>query len=125
MVMSRKTRSSSSSRSNQAKLAQLGMAVPQVMAHRLTRMAMAGPLLSPRDRKEFTGMVMEKQLAFSQAWMAMAMETWRMQQAWAAAWFTGQVPSLTAAVNRIAAKGLAPVHRKAVSNAKRLAKTRI
>ncbi len=122
VTRSRKTGSRSS---NQTKLAQIGMAVPQVMAHRLTRLALAGPVLSPRDRKEFTGMVMEKQLAFSQAWMAMAMETWRMQQAWATAWFTGQVPSLTSAANRIAAKGLAPVHRKAVSNAKRLAKTRL
>ena len=32
---------------------ELGMAVPVVMAHRLTRMAVAGPTPSVRDRKEF------------------------------------------------------------------------
>jgi len=42
------------------KLAGLGFAAPQVIAHRLTRMALAGPTMSARDRKEFTGMVVEK-----------------------------------------------------------------
>jgi len=44
------------------KLAELGVAAPQVVSHRLTRMALAGPALNARDRKEFTGMVVEKQL---------------------------------------------------------------
>jgi hypothetical protein len=40
-----------------AKAAELAFAVPQVVAHRVTRMALAGPSLSDRDRKEFLGNV--------------------------------------------------------------------
>ena len=43
--------------------AQLAVAVPQVVAHRVTRMAIAGPKLSQRDRKEFALMVAEKESA--------------------------------------------------------------
>lgn len=115
MASSRKTPTSrrSSSASTTAKLAQLGVAVPQVMAHRLTRMALAGPVLSARDRKEFTGMVMEKQMAFSQAWVAMTFEMLRLQQIWAMSLMTGQMPPIASAADKIAAKGLAPLHRKA------------
>ena len=35
------------------KAAELAFAVPQVVAHRVTRMAIAGPSLSERDQKEF------------------------------------------------------------------------
>jgi len=73
--------------SNAAKLAELGLAAPLVVAHRIARMALAGPLPSARDRLEFAEMVIDKQVAF--------------------------------------AKGIAPVHRKAVGNARRLARTRI
>ena len=125
MATSRKTPAKRQSASNTTKLAQLGVAVPQVMAHRLTRMAMAGPVLSARDRKEFTGMVMEKQLAFSQSWVAMTFEMFRLQQVWAVSLMTGQMPSFASAADKIAAKGIAPLHRKAVSNAKRLARTRL
>lgn len=64
------------------------MAVPQVVAHRLTRMALAGPSLSNRDRKEFQRMVNEKHAAFAQAWSAMAREAFRANQAMAAPMFT-------------------------------------
>ena len=50
-----------------AKLAEISIASPQVIAHRVTRMAMSGPVLSERDRKEFTNMVQEKQVAFAQS----------------------------------------------------------
>ncbi len=58
------------SKSIAAKSMELAIAVPQVVAHRVTRMALAGPRLSDRDRKEFQMMVMEKQTAFAQAWVA-------------------------------------------------------
>jgi len=74
--------------------AELAVAAPQVVAHRVARMAVAGPALSERDRKEFKLMVAEKQAALTQAIQAMA-------------------------------KVMAPVHRKAVANAKRLARTRL
>ena len=110
--------------------AELGLAAPQVIAHRLTRMALAGHTPNARDRKEFTGMVAEKQLAFAQAWMAMCTEGWRLQQELALSWMRGATPAQQTArakkgMARIAGAGLAPVHRKATSNAKRLARTRL
>ena len=112
------------------KLGELAFAAPQVIAHRLTRMALAGPTLSARDRKEFTGMVMEKQAAAAQAWMGMFVETVRFQQQFALSLLTFTTPQQHAsraktAASRIASVGLAPVHRKAVSNAKRLARTKL
>src|ERR1022692_2807291 len=59
---------------------ELAMAVPQVVAHRVTRMALAGPTLSDRDRKEFQMMVNEKHAAFAQAWSDMAMHAFRANQ---------------------------------------------
>ena len=44
----------------QQKVLDLGIAAPQVVAHRLARMALAGPVPSARDQKEFAGMVLEK-----------------------------------------------------------------
>ena len=56
------------SRSIATKTAELAVAVPHVVFHRVTRMALAGPVPSARDRKEFQLMVEEKKAAFSQAW---------------------------------------------------------
>ena len=116
--------------STAAKLAELGLAAPQVIAHRLTRMAMAGPTISARDRKEFSGMVREKQAAGAQAWMGMFAEGVRLQQQLALSLFTGATPSqhvarAKSAASRMASTGLAPFHRKAVANAKRLARTKL
>lgn len=119
------------SHSPATKLVQLGTAVPQVVAHRVARMALAGPVLSARDRKEFTGMVAEKQLAFAQSWMAMWTEAARVQQQFMLSLLSGRaatinpVAQMTDAFHAVADKGLAPVHRKAVSNSKRLARTRL
>lgn len=109
-------------------LAELGLAAPQVIAHRLTRLALAGPAWNARDRKEFTGMVIEKQMAFGQAWLAMLAEMVRWQQSVALAFLAGASPQSHRATARNAAhrmigSGIAPVHRKAVANAKRLART--
>lgn len=116
--------------STAVKLAELGLAAPQVIAHRLTRMALAGPTISARDRKEFAGMVREKQAAAAQAWMGMFAEGVRLQQQLALSLFTGATPSqktarAKSAASRIAGIGLAPFHRKAVANAKRLARTKL
>jgi len=93
-------------------------------------MALAGPTLSARDRKEFTGMVMEKQAALAQAWVGMFAEGVRLQQGFALSLLTGATPSQHAArarsaAARLASTGLAPFHRKAVANAKRLARTKL
>ena len=112
------------------KLAELGFAAPQVIAHRLTRMALAGPRISARDRKEFTGMVLEKQAAFAQAWLGMFAEGVRFQQQFALSLLTAATPRIhvaraRTATSRIASAGLTPIHRKAVANAKRLARTKL
>jgi hypothetical protein len=127
-------RSSSAAR----KAAELSLAAPQVIAHRLTRMALAGPVLSSRDRKEFTGMVREKQLAFTQGLVGAWIEVARVNQAMLLSAMTSlwslQSPlararasarQMNSGVNTVTDKFLAPVHRKAVSNARRLAKTRL
>ena len=126
-----------SSLSQQA--AELALAVPQVVAHRLTRIALAGPRPSPRDRKEFARMVAEKNEAFGEAWQAMALHGVRAQQALGASLLAsffavgrGRRPSPARSVAQlhqatlgVLGKGLAPVHRKAVANARRLARTKL
>lgn len=103
---------------------ELAIAVPQVVAHRLTRLALAGPVPNARDRREFHGMAQEKVHAFWQSWFAMG---WAMveatQKAWMAMLQGARVPLLD--TQAIVERGLAPVHRKARANAKRLARTRL
>lgn len=120
-----------------SKAVDIAVAAPQVIAHRVTRMALAGPLPDARDRKEFTGMVLEKQLAFAQSFLAWntAVLRWQMnmQMQWFSACLRGDYAGalssmfaplpLTAASERAAAQALEPVRRKAVANARRLAKT--
>lgn len=115
------------------KAAELAIAAPQVMAHRMARMALAGPHLSRRDRREFQNMFLEKQVAFGQAWNAMALEAMRANQALLGALlrsFWQPSPARVAAQMRraslgVLSKGLAPVHRKAMANARRLARTKL
>jgi len=123
-----------------AKTAELALAVPQVVAHRLLRMAHAGPHLSARDRKEFARMIAEKNSAFGESWNAMALQALQSQRAFAAALALAATPTrstraspaahalttqLQQATLAVIGKGLAPVHRRAVANAKRLARTRL
>ncbi|WP_295852592.1 polyhydroxyalkanoate granule-associated phasin [uncultured Xylophilus sp.] len=144
--MTAKSSSSSSSSSRRrggasqrlmAQSAEMAMAVPQVMAHRLTRMALAGNHPSARDRKEFDLMSAEKVAAFGESWAAMGMEMFKAQQAmgvalagtWAKA-LMGTTPSMAATLGQmqsaalqIAAAGMQPVHRRAVANSRRLRTT--
>ena len=104
--------------------AQLAFAVPQVVAHRLTRMALAGPRLNSRDRREFHGMAQEKVVAFWQSWFAMGWAVVEsMQKAWIALLQGARVPLLD--TQAVLSRGLAPIHRKATANARRLARTRL
>ena len=57
-----------------AQAAELAMAVPQVIAHRVTRMAIAGPAPVARDRREFQRMSAEELAAFNESWNAMAQQ---------------------------------------------------
>ena len=118
---------------------EMAFAVPQVVAHRVTRMVMAGAAPSERDRKEFHLMGAEKSAAFGESWNAMAAQAVVAQQALAASffrsmWSTSLADKPTAgavavqlqnAALGVLDKGMAPVHRKAVANAKRLARTRL
>lgn len=100
---------------------ELAIAVPQVVGHRLTRLALAGPWPNARDRREFHTMGQEKLHAFWQSWFAMG---WAMleagQQAWIAMLQGARVPLID--VHHVLARGMAPVHRKATANARRLAR---
>lgn len=120
------------------KMAELSFAVPQVVAHRVARMAIAGQTLSERDKKEFELMVAEKKIAFGQSWNAMAVQAARANQTLALSFFkplwspTRRKPSVGTVTSRIQraavgvlTKGVEPVHRKAVANAKRLARTKL
>ena len=105
-------------------LAELAFAAPQVVAQRTFRMASAGARPSRRDQAEFMRMGVEKIAAFYQSWSAM----------WAAGWSaplelakaSSSVPSVLSAASTSAldvlAAGLAPVHSRAVSNARRLSR---
>ena len=114
-------------RGSASQLVDLGIAAPQVVAHRLARMAAAGTTPSARDRREFTGMVLEKQTAFAQGWMAMWVEAALAQQRFLLACLSGTPWSAAQARagadwERVLSRGLAPVRRKAVANARRLAR---
>lgn len=117
-------------------LAELALAAPQVVAHRLARLAAAGHAPTKRDRLEFQRMGSEKLAAFGESWFAMGAEVLRVQQLWAAqawrsCWFpwAGAFPwppsgrALDRAWHGVLGRGLAPVHRRAVANAKRLGRT--
>ena len=126
-------------RSLAVKAAELAAAVPQVVAHRVARMAISGPKLSARDRKEFELMVAEKHAAFGESWNAMAKHAAIAQRDLTASFYKsfialarGKKPSaarsaaqLHRAALGVLGKGLAPVHRKAVANAKRLGRTKL
>ena len=132
-------RSTRKNKSVAAKAVELAVAVPQVVAHRVTRMAISGPTLSERDRKEFELMVAEKKTAFAEAWQAMAKQSLRANQTLATSFLRSiwspsprgkptagkVVAQLQSAALGVFGKGLAPVHRKAVANAKRLARTKL
>ena len=133
------TRRRRANRSLAVKAAELAFAVPQVVAHRVTRMVTSGPKLSSRDRKEFELMVAEKNAAFGESWNAMAVQAVLANQALAASFFKafldatrGKKPSAARSANQlqraalgVLGKGFAPVHRKAVANAKRLRRTKL
>ena len=113
--------------------AEIAIAAPQVIAHRLMRMALAGHAPSARDRREFHRMGAEKLEAMYESWVAMAAHAWEAQfalwQSLCFPWMTGaatfpQTFFSTFAQNMLG-KGIAPVRRRAVANAKRLARTRL
>ena len=119
------------------KTSELMIAAPQVVAHRLGRMALAGPRPSARDQREFHRMSAEKVAAFGEAWQAMALQMLKSNQQLAASMMRSwcmvnakrglRAPAMTQAAADwhnaaldILSQGIRPVHRRAVANAKRL-----
>lgn len=128
----RKTRSVS------RKAAEVAVAAPQVIARRLTQMALAGAKPSARDRKEFQRMGAEKMAALTESWSAMAARTVQAQQklalSWMASlWMPGKNSQSLAkkavrqagdAMLEVVDEGMKPIHRRVVANAKRLSRTK-
>ncbi|MCB1753954.1 MAG: hypothetical protein KDJ38_00435 [Gammaproteobacteria bacterium] len=122
------------SRSVTNQLAELSMAVPQVVMQRLSLMMLAGPNPSARDLREMNMMWTEKMIAFHESWSAMTFEALRANQQlsrclfdsfWSCSPFNllnapAHTDYLQRTASNILGKGLAPVHRRAVANAKRL-----
>jgi hypothetical protein len=121
-----------------AKVTELGFAVPQVVAHRMTRLALAGVSPSARDRREFRQMGNEKTVAFAESLNAMAVQAFRANYELTASfwrsywrsWLSSNPSPFTGsdwhnAAYGVLNKGIGPVHRRAVANAKRLARTRL
>jgi hypothetical protein len=109
-----------------ARTAELAFAVPQVIAHRALRGG---------ERKEMHRMGAEKFFAFGESWNAMfiqaAMENQRIALSLMQSfWFPWLAPrssmskQLQSAALGIAGAGLAPIHRRARANAKRLGRRR-
>lgn len=120
---------------------ELSMATPQVVAQRLTRMALAGINPSLDDHDELMLMGSEKVFAFQQSWMAMWAQAWRSQLELTESIALGSlalaggtsadgehpahhptqvlmhVPNATA---KVLSAALAPVHDRAMANARRL-----
>ena len=102
-----------SHRSLAAQSVALGFAVPQVLAHRFTRM----------DPAEFFRMGSEKIFAFNEAWAAMAAQAFLEYQKLALSFW---VPwNFHDAGLSILGSGMAPIRRRAVANAKRLGRPRL
>jgi hypothetical protein len=132
------TRRRRKSKSLAAQTIELGVAVPQVIALRAARIAAAGASPAARDRKEFYRMGAEKIAAVNEAWNAMAVQAFWANQKLAVSflqslWFPWVRPNfsakpasgrLTSAGLDILGKGIAPIRRRAVANAKRLGRPR-
>ena len=88
--------------------AQMVAAVPQVVAHRVGRMMTAGVVPNGRDQQEFYLMGAEKVAAFHESWMAMSRQTFAAQQ------------RVLASMLDVTHRGITPVRRRAVANARRL-----
>jgi hypothetical protein len=104
---------------------ELAFAVPLVVGHRLTRLAIAGPSPSARDKTEFRRMCSEKATAFNKSWNAMGLAA--MRSFWSPTLLMSKpaAAQMRNATLGILGKGMAPVHRTAVANARRLARTRL
>jgi hypothetical protein len=119
-------------------VAEMSWAVPQVVNQRVSRLLLAGVQPSAKDQEEFQKMGAEKLAAFCESWAALGQQMWVAQQEMSATWMSSLNPwsvspeghwpanrmmhASQSALLGILGAGLAPVHRRAVGNARRLAK---
>jgi hypothetical protein len=115
---------------------ELSMAAPQVIAHRVARIARAGARPTAADRKEILRMSSEKMVSFYQGWSALWMHAFVAQVQFATAMSASALggsggkrnslgrpfAELPAVMARILSAGIAPIHTRAVANARRLAR---
>lgn len=115
-------------------ITELAFAAPQVVMHRTSRMARTS--LSARDQVEFSRMGSEKVAAFYQSWGSMWTAAVAVQYELATAYSSAAlafatrgpatagaaVATMSNAATKVVSAGLAPVHKKAVANAKRLSR---
>jgi hypothetical protein len=141
----RRYRMNRHARGTAARLAGLSFAVPTVVALRTSRMLAAGATPSAADRREMHRMTSEKVRAFSASYYAMAARWQRMQiESWLALtrfafdactrpwWIATSATRARGASRRrverawhdIVDAGLAPLHRTATANARRLSRRR-
>ena len=134
------------------RLAELAVAVPQVIAVRTARVMAGGAYPGVADRAELSRMHTEKVQAFWESMSAMALQTIKLQQQyarnsalqwwrlWTTPWWLASNPTalpsasailgLPTAVQRnraasdLVAAGLGPVHKRATANARRLTRIR-
>ena len=118
-----------------AQMTELAFSVPFVMSHRLTRMALAGPNPSARDRQEFMTMGWEKVVAFQQSWLAMMGASMSVSQElmanslrwWVTPWSSAPADRAMNVIHqapmKVASAGLKPVSRRAGANARRLSRS--
>lgn len=110
------------------KAAEVAWAAPQVITQRLTRMAVAGAQPTAADKREMHRMGAEKSAAFFESWAAMGFEALRWQQKMMMSMMTpawlggGRAPNAQRTLLSMMGRGLAPVHRRVTSNARRLGK---
>ena len=130
------SRTSRKSEELKKKTAELAEAAPQVIAKRLGSLAASGPMLSRQDQQDLHEMVSEKQTAFTESFVAMSMQVMASQQELTMKAMKSVIwPKGTANSNFMQAaddahnaaldvldKGLEPIHKTAVANAKRLNK---
>jgi hypothetical protein len=120
----------------QQQVSEMSWAVPKVVHERMTRMMRAGPLPSARDQQEFKNMGAEKVAAFFESWMALGLQTLHAQQEMSSEWLRSftqwpvdqwpaqrMMHAAQAATLGVVGAGLAPVHSRALSNARRLSRT--
>lgn len=116
--------------------AELAAASPHVIAHRMNQMSLAPFTLSPLAMQEFYTMTTEKMLAAQQSFLAMSAEVATVNQRHMTSMINAfwnplamQSSDTFSAIDyqrdslRVLNKGIAPIRKAAVSNAKRLNKT--